>query len=101
VFLPYQCKTVVSQDVKFEENLASRKSQDLPAIAEGTQEVGPKDESREETSSAGSQTPVEVEEQSSPWTSVKRPRWFERTLRDAQEHVEPPRSTFRESKPPR
>jgi hypothetical protein len=63
--------------------------------------VGPKDEPRAETSSAGSQTPVEVEEQSTPSTSVRRPRWFEQTLRDAREHVEPPRSTFRESRPPR
>jgi hypothetical protein len=100
VFFPDQRKTVVSRDVKFEENLASRKSQDLPAVAEGPQEVGPKDEPRAETSSAGSQTPVEVEEQSSPSTSVRRPRWFEQTLRDAREHVEPPRSTFRESRPP-
>jgi hypothetical protein len=32
---------------------------------------------------------------------VRRPSWFEKTLRDAREHVEPPRSTFRESRPPR
>jgi hypothetical protein len=35
----------------------------------------------------------------SPSTYVKRPRWFSQTLRDAQEHVETPRSTFRESRP--
>ena len=55
---------------------------------------------RAETSSSESQTPVEVEEQSTPLTSVKRPKWFEQTLRDAREHVEPPRSTFRESRSP-
>jgi hypothetical protein len=66
----------VSRDVKFEENLASRKSQDLPTIAKGPQEVDPKDEPREKTSSVGSQTREEVEEQSAPSTSVRRPRWF-------------------------
>jgi hypothetical protein len=77
VFLPDQHKEVVRRNVKFEENLASRKSQDLPVIAKGPQEVGPKDEPRVETSGAGSQTPVEVEEQAAPSTSVWRPRWFE------------------------
>jgi hypothetical protein len=80
--------------------LASRKSQDLPANAKGTQEEEPKEESRTETSSARSQTPEEVREKSAPSTSVKRPRWFEHTLRVAWEHVEPPKSTFRESRPP-
>jgi hypothetical protein len=42
VFLSDQHKTMVSQDVKFEENLASRKLQDLPAVAEETQEVAQK-----------------------------------------------------------
>jgi hypothetical protein len=92
---------VVSRDVKFEENLASRKSQDLPVVAEGPQEVDPKDEPRAETSSAGSQTLEEVKEQSAPSTSVRRLRWFEQTLRDAREHVKPPRTTLQESKPPR
>jgi hypothetical protein len=36
-----------------------------------------------------------------PSTSVRRPRWFTQTLRDAQEHVETPRSTFRERRPPK
>jgi hypothetical protein len=74
VFLRDQRKIVVKRDVKFEKNLASRKSQDLPTIAKGPREVGPKDEPRAETSSARSQTPMEVEEQSAPLTSVKRPR---------------------------
>ena len=29
--------------------------------------------------------------------TVRKPRWFTQTLRDAQEYVEAPRSTFRES----
>jgi hypothetical protein len=44
---------------------------------------------------------MEVEEQSTPSTLVRRPRWFEQNLRDAREHVEPTRTTFRESRPPR
>jgi hypothetical protein len=36
-----------------------------------------------------------------PSSSVRRPRWFEQTLKDAQEHVEAPKSTFKESRPPR
>jgi hypothetical protein len=62
--------------------------------------VGPKDEPREWTSSVGSQALVEVEEQLSHSNSVRRPKWFEKTLRNAREHVEPPRFTFRESIPP-
>jgi hypothetical protein len=62
VFLPDKCKTVVRRDVKFEDNLASRKSQDLRVDAEGSQEVVPKTELRVETSSSESQTPLEVEE---------------------------------------
>jgi hypothetical protein len=100
VFLTEQWRTIVSRDVKFEENLASKKSQDLPIAAERPQKVAPKDEPRAETSSAGSQILEEVEEQSTPSNSVRRPRWFEETLWNAQEHVEPPKTTFRESRPP-
>jgi transposase InsO family protein len=42
VFFPDQRKTVVSRDVKFEENLASRKSQDLPSSCRGATGGGPK-----------------------------------------------------------
>jgi hypothetical protein len=41
------------------------------------------------------------EEELAPSSSVRRPKWFEKTLQDAQEHVEAPRSTFRESRPPK
>jgi hypothetical protein len=34
IFIPAQRKTIVSRDVKFEENLASRKSHELPPLAE-------------------------------------------------------------------
>jgi hypothetical protein len=61
--------------------------------------VVPKTEQRAETSISKSQTPEE-EEQSTPSTLVRRPRWFEHTLQVAREHVEPPKSTFRESRSP-
>jgi transposase InsO family protein len=101
VSLTDQWRTVVSRDVKFEENLAPRHSQDLPTVVEGAQEVDPKDEPRVGTSTAGSQTPVEVAEHPVPSTSVGRPKWFEQTLRDARDHVESPNTTFQESRPPR
>jgi hypothetical protein len=84
VFLPDQRRTVVSLDVKFEEDLTSRHSQDLPTDPEGSQE-DPKIELSADTSTARSQTSVEVQEQSMPSTSVSRPRWFEQTLQDARE----------------
>jgi hypothetical protein len=68
VFLTEQRRTVMSRDVKFEETLASRKYQDLLAVAKGQQEVDPKDDPRVVTSSAMRQTPEEVEEQSTPST---------------------------------
>jgi hypothetical protein len=43
VFLPDQHKTVVSRDVKFEENLASRKFWDLPIGCRGITRGGSND----------------------------------------------------------
>jgi hypothetical protein len=42
-----------------------------------------------------------VEEQSSPSTSIRRPKWFDEILQDTRKHVEPPRTTFREKRRPR
>jgi hypothetical protein len=95
-----QRKTVVSRDVKFEENLASRKSHEPLPVTEDEEQEALKDEQRSTTSSSGSQ-PSGDEEELAPPSSVRRPRWFTQTLRDAQEHVEAPKSTFRESRPPR
>jgi hypothetical protein len=50
-------------------------------------------------SSSGQQPSGEEEETLAPSSSVRRPRWFTQTLRDAQEYVGAPRSTFRESRP--
>jgi hypothetical protein len=59
----------VSRDVKFEENLASRKSRDLPIVAEEQEELGPKDEPRAETFGAESQSREELGERSAPLIS--------------------------------
>jgi hypothetical protein len=79
---------MVSKDVKFEENLASRKSQESSAVT--------KDEEQQlsTTSSSGSQT--SSGEELAPYSSVRRLVWLLQTLRDA---GEAPRSVVRESKP--
>jgi hypothetical protein len=102
IFIPAQQRTVVSRDVKFEEDFASRKSHETLPVTEDEEQEAPKVESRSSsTSSAGSQPSGEEEERSTPSSSVRRPRWFMQTLRDAKEHVEAPSSTFRESRPPK
>ena len=50
---------------------------------------------------AKSQPSREEEEELAPTSSIRRPRWFEQTLRDAREHFDAPRSTFSERRPPR
>ena len=79
---------MVSQDVKFEENLVSRKSHELPPVEENEEQVAPKREQSSQTSSSGSHP--SGEEELAPFSSVKRPRWFEQTLGDARKHVETP-----------
>jgi hypothetical protein len=44
IFIPTQQKTLVSRDVKFEENLASRNSHELPLVAENEEQVASKGE---------------------------------------------------------
>jgi predicted metal-dependent hydrolase len=75
----------------------------LLPVTEDKEQEALKDEQRSSTtSSSGSQTSGQEEELRDPSSSVRRrPRWLEQTLRDAQEHVEAPRSTFRESRPPK
>jgi hypothetical protein len=70
------------------------------SVAEDEEKKAPKGEQSSETSSSGSQ-PSGGEEELAPSSSVRRPSWYELTLRDAQEKVEAPRSTFRESRPPK
>jgi hypothetical protein len=51
--------------------------------------------------SIGQQPSSEEEEPLAPSSSIRRPRSFTQTLRDALEYVETPRSTFRERRPPK
>jgi hypothetical protein len=51
-----------------------------------------------ETSSVGSQ-PSGRKEDLSPSIPIRKPKWYELTLMDAQEKVEDPRKTLRESRP--
>jgi hypothetical protein len=70
------------------------------SVAEDEEKKALKGEQSSETSSSGSQ-PSGGEEELSPSSFVRRPSWYELTLRDAQEQVEAPRSTFRERRPPK
>jgi hypothetical protein len=100
VFIPDQRKTVISRDVKFEEDFASRKSHEpIPVTEDEEQEALKAEPGSPMASSSGQQPSGEEEEPLAPSSSVRRPRWFTQTLRDAQEYVEAPRSTFRESRP--
>ena len=54
---------MVSQGVKFEENMTFRKSQDLPTIVEGHNGEEPKEEPRAEISSSRDSQPSVQEEQ--------------------------------------
>jgi hypothetical protein len=79
IFIPTHWRTMVSQDVKFKEEFASKKSHETLLVTEDEEREAPK----VETSSS----------------FFRRRKWFMQTLEDAQEHVEAPRSTFRESGP--
>ena len=76
IFMPAQLKIVVSRDVKFEENLASRKSRELTLVPEDEEQVVPKGEQSSQISSSRSQPSGEKEELA-PSIFVRRPRWFE------------------------
>jgi hypothetical protein len=102
VYIPKQRKLVVSGDVKFEEDFASRKSHEPTLVAEDKKQEASKVEPRSPVISKAVQQPSSEEgEIRAPSTSIKRPQWFSQTLSDAQEHVETPKSTFRESRPPK
>jgi hypothetical protein len=84
------------------ESSGSLEAQDVlyVPVTEDEEQEALKGEQRSEASSSGSQ-PSGGEEELAPSSSVRRPRWFMQTLKDAQEHVEAPRSTVRESRPPK
>jgi hypothetical protein len=92
IFIPVQRKTIVRRDVKFKENLASRRSQESSTVTEDEEQQAPKDEKQSTTQTSGG------EEELSPSSPVRRPRWLLQTLRDV---GEAPRSVVREHKPPR
>jgi hypothetical protein len=101
IYIPALRKTIVRRDVKFEEDRAFRRSHDSPP-AETEEQEAPKVEERSTDPQSSDQ-----EEQEAPSTQEatttsgkKRPRWLQQTLKDAQEHVEAPKKTFRESRPP-
>jgi len=47
--MPAQRKTTVSRDVKFEDNLAFRKSHELPAVTEDEEQVASKSDQSSQT----------------------------------------------------
>jgi hypothetical protein len=79
IWISIQRKIVVSQDVRFEENLASSKSHDLLIVAEDEEQMAPKGEHSSHTSSARSHSSG-GDEKLAPSSSVRRPKWFEKTL---------------------
>ena len=70
-----QQKTMVSRDVKFLENLASRKSHDLPLVVEDKEQEASKGEYISQISNSGSHP--SGDEELAPSHSVRKPRWFE------------------------
>jgi len=61
--------------------------------------VAPKGEQSSQTPSV--ETQRTREEEPAATRTIRRPKWFEQTLGDAQEHVEAPKSSFKVSRPPR
>jgi hypothetical protein len=92
IFIPTQRKTVVSRDVEFKKNLASRRSQESSAVTEDEEYQDLKDEQQSTTQTSGG------EEELSPSNHVKRPKWLLQNLRDV---GEAPSSVVREQRPPR
>jgi hypothetical protein len=69
----------VSRDVKFKENLASRRSQESSTVTEDKEQQAPKDEQQSTVQTSGG------EEELSPSSPVRRPRWLLQTLKDVGE----------------
>jgi hypothetical protein len=74
VYIPKQRKTIVSRDVKFEEDFASRKSHEpIPVTEDEEQEAQRLSQGHQVTSRAVQQPSGEEEETIAPSTSIKRP----------------------------
>jgi hypothetical protein len=85
VCIPEQRKIVVSKDVKFEKDFASRKSREPTSMAKDEEQEALKIALGSPVISKVVQQPSGEEgETGAPSTSVRRPRWFSQTLRDAQ-----------------
>jgi hypothetical protein len=69
-------------------------------VTEDEEQEAPKGEQSSQTSSVRSQ-PSDGKRELAPSSFVRRPSWYELTLMDAQEQEEAPRSTYRESRPPK
>jgi hypothetical protein len=77
VYILEQRKTIVSRDVKFEEDFACRKSHEPIPMTEDEEQEALKVEPRSPTISKAVQQPLgEEEETLAPSTFVRRPRWF-------------------------
>jgi hypothetical protein len=104
IYIPGQRHIEVSRDVRFEEDLAFRRSRET--TADGEEQEAPKVEESTGPSSTGDQLSDHEEESEElvdpvdpPSDEDTRPRWLRDTLRDAEGHTAP-RGTFRESRPP-
>jgi hypothetical protein len=75
IFILMQRNPIVSGDVKFGENLASRKSHELPLVEKDKGQEDLKGVQRSMASNLGIQ-PSCGEEELSPSSSIRRPTWF-------------------------
>jgi hypothetical protein len=106
IYIPAPRKTIVRQDVKFEEDRAFKRSHDSH-LAKTEEQEALKVEERSTSQVTSPRSSDQKEEQEAHSTQVvtatsrkKKPRWLQQTLKDAQEHVEAPRKTFRQRRPP-
>lgn len=80
VYIPGWRKIVVSRDLKFREDFASRKSHEPILVTEDEEQEAPKVEpgspKTPATSNSRSQPSSEEEETLAPSSSVRRPQWF-------------------------
>jgi hypothetical protein len=83
---------MVSQDVKFDEDVWSSRSQVSPLVIEGSEEVVVPDNSkvREESDPSVDEESLRKDMSSPSTPTHKKPRWLTQTLQDAQEHVGAP-----------
>ena len=76
VFIPEQRKTVISRDVKFEEDFASKKSHDPILVTKDEEQEASKVDPRSPVVSNSWQQPSGEEETLDPSISARRPVWF-------------------------